>query len=252
MSEKCGSSPGESPHGDVISLYTALAEHPKKDFGWGRGRENARALGYDPEWLARLPDAVWESSAAVGNPFALGAIHPGETVVDLGCGAGADLCVAAFLVGARGRVIGVDLTPAMVEKARANAALAGLANVEIHEADLARLPLPDACADVILSNGAINLSPSKPCVLKETHRILRPGGRVQIADMVREKSGARCESAAKSESGSWADCVAGTVEPSRFLQMLADAGFIGAEFVETTGYRTSPETVGALFRARRD
>src|SRR5205823_6495168 len=102
-----------------------------------KGMENARLLGYDRGWLERLPAAVWESAAAVGNPFGLGPIHPGETVVDLGCGAGADVCVAALLVGRRGRVIGLDVTPAMVEKARANAKLAGLPNVEICEADMA-------------------------------------------------------------------------------------------------------------------
>src|SRR5512135_904670 len=118
--------------------------HPEKEFGWGKGEHNARALGYDVTWLEQLPTAVWESAAAVGNPFAIGPIHPGETVIDLGCSAGADVCVAALLVGPRGRVIGVDITPAMVEKARANAAQAGLHNVTIQEGDIAELPLPDA------------------------------------------------------------------------------------------------------------
>ena len=108
-----------------------------------------------------LSKQVLQILAAVGNPFTIGVIHSGETVVDLGCGAGADVCVAALLVGSSGGIIGVDLTPAMVEKARANAALSGLSNVEIIEADIAELPLPDTCADVALSNGAINLSPHK-------------------------------------------------------------------------------------------
>ena len=92
------------------TLYTALAQQPERDFGWEKGKGNAQRLGYDPVWLARLPDCVWESAAAVGNPFALGPLHPGETVVDIGCGAGADLCIAAVLVGATGQAIGLDLT----------------------------------------------------------------------------------------------------------------------------------------------
>jgi arsenite methyltransferase len=126
ISETCSDTCGESPDEQIRVLYTDLALHPERDFGWGKGVDNARALGYDPAWLARLPLAVWESSAAVGNPFSIGPIHPGEMVVDLGCGAGADVCVAALLVGSRGRVIGVDVTSAMVEKARANITLAGL------------------------------------------------------------------------------------------------------------------------------
>ena len=230
----------------IRGLYTELALHPGSDFGWGKGIENARALGYDPAWLEHLPAGVWESSAAVGNPFGLGPIHPGETVVDLGCGAGADVCVAALLVGSRGRVIGVDVTPAMVEKARANAKLAGLTNVEICEADMAGLSCPDACAHVVISNGAINLSPRKACVLKEAFRVLKPGGRLYIADMVREAEALQAQS-----TGSWAHCVAGTLTPDCFLQMVTEAGFIESTFIETTGYRTSTETVGATFRARK-
>ncbi len=245
MSDACGS---ESQNDGIQALYTELATHPEKDFGWGKGKENARLLGYDTEWLDRLPEAIWESDAAVGNPFHLGPIRPGETVIDLGCGAGADACVAALLVGDSGNVIGVDITPAMVAKARDNATLACLANIKIHEADIAELKIPDECADVVISNGAINLSARKACVLKEAFRVLRPGGRLQIADMVRDKPGDSTETIS---SDDWADCIAGTLAPERFVSMIEEAGFMNIRPLETTGYRTSRSTLGALFYAER-
>ena len=255
MSESCSDFSDQAVREQVRSLYTELAQRPDQDFGWGKGRDNAHALGYDPVWLRRLPEQVWESAAAVGNPFSLGPIRLGETIVDFGCGAGADACIAALIVGSSGRVTGVDETPAMVEKARTNAALLGLVNVTIYEADMAEIPLPGVSVDVIISNGSINLSPRKACVLEEALRLLKPAGRLYIADMVRDPAEGGhptlMEPDAEQTSASWAHCVAGTVPPSCFMQMLIEAGFADVEFVATTGYRTAPETVGALFRARK-
>ncbi len=141
-------------------------------------------------WLDNFPDSVWQSAAPVGNPFDLGPIMPGETVVDLGCGAGIDLCIAASIIGDSGRAIGIDITPAMVEKAKENAWLLGLWNIEVYVGDIADIPLGDVCADVVISNGAINLSAHKPCVFKEVLRLLKPGGRFQFVDMVRDGAGA--------------------------------------------------------------
>jgi Methylase involved in ubiquinone/menaquinone biosynthesis len=228
----------------IRALYNDLALHPEKDFGRGKGKENARHLGYDRCWLEHFSASVWESAAAVGNPFCLGPIHPGETVLDFGCGAGADLCIAALLVGPTGRVIGFDLTPAMVQKARANAERTGLANMTVYEADMAQVPLQDACADVVISNGAINLLPDKACALREAFRVLKLGGRLHIADMIRDESAPRCESIA---GESWADCVGGTVSPDCFLQILAEIGFVRAECVKTTHYRTSASTHRSAF-----
>lgn len=233
---------------EIQRLYTQLALHPDQEFGWGKGKKNAMALGYDKAWLERLPAVVWESAAAVGNPFGLGAIHRGETVIDLGCGAGVDLCIAALLAEPSGHVIGVDVTPAMVEKARANVGLCELQNVEVVEGDIAALPFPDACADVVLSNGAINLSPKKSCVLKEALRVLKPGGRLQITDMVRASAQPLPDTDTDTR-GSWANCVMGTLTPQCFQEMLRSAGFDRVEFIGETGYRTSDQTVGALFRA---
>ena len=237
----------ENPLEQVRLLYTELAQDPEKDFGWGNGKENASTLGYADEWLNRLPDIVWESAAAVGNPFSLGPIHAGETVIDIGCGAGADACIAAILVGKEGKVFGIDCTPAMITKASENANAAGLHQVIFHEAEMTELPLPDCTADAVISNGAINLAADKDAVLTEAYRVLRPGGRLQIADMVRNTS--TRDSACCSGEESWADCVSGTLDPNTFLSMLAKAGFVDAELAGFTGYRTATSTTGALFKA---
>jgi arsenite methyltransferase len=248
-------SPGDSDcaAGDPLeqerSLYTDLAKRPEQDFGWGKGKENARALGYASEWLNRLPDIVWGSAAAVGNPFDLGPIHPGETVVDMGCGAGADACIAAMLVGRQGKVFGIDCTPAMIAKASDNAVVSVLPQAEFLEADMAALPLPDSSADVVISNGAINLARDKAAVLTEAYRVLRPGGRLQIADMVRDTSAGDVACCANKES--WADCVSGTLEPKTFMRLMEQAGFSNIKLIAYTGYRTARHTVGALFRGEK-
>ena len=235
------------PLEQIQSLYTELALQPGKDFGWGKGKDNARKLGYADEWLDRLPDVVWESAAAVGNPFAAGSILPGETVVDLGCGAGADACVAALLVGNTGKVYGIDATPAMVMKAKHNAKAAGLARIEFQEGDMTHLGFHDAIADVVISNGAINLTLDKPKVFAEIFRILRNKGRFQFADMVREHA----ETPACCGESSWADCVSGTMGVDEVKLLLRDAGFENVELIGFTGYRTSSSTVGAVFNARK-
>lgn len=239
------SGPGNT-EAEIVLLYTELASHPEKDFGWGKGRENARRLGYDAEWFDRLPESVWESACAVGNPFVLGPIRAGEAVLDLGCGSGADSCVAALLAGDQGRVVGIDITPAMIEKARRNAWLAALTNVDFHESDMARVPLPDASIDLIISNGAINLARDKAKVFREASRVLRPGGRLQFADVVRTEQGG-C--AAAPTKPTWANCVAGTLPAETVLSMLRSAGFDDAILTGLTDYRTSPTTTGATFRA---
>ena len=238
----------ENPAEQVRVLYTELALHPERDFGWGKGKDNASTLGYNAEWLEQLPDSVWESAAAVGNPFSLGPIHAGETVVDIGCGAGADACIAALLVGTAGKVVGIDCTPAMITKARANAAASGLPQVDFQEAEMTALPLPDGTADVVISNGAINLAADKHAVLSEAFRVLRPGGRLQIADMVRDPS-AGISTGCSGKQESWADCVSGTLDPVTFISMLSRAGFAEADLTGYTAYRTASSTTGALFKA---
>lgn len=160
-------------------------------------------------------------------------------------GAGADACVAALLVGNEGRVIGVDCTPAMITKARSNALACGFSNLEFHEADMTSLPVDDALADIVLSNGAINLSHDKRRVMAEAYRVLRTGGRIQIADMVRDPSAGETACCAGDES--WADCVSGTLEPNEFMALMEEVGFSNVQLVAYTGYRTAQHTEGALF-----
>ena len=164
--------------------YAEVAACPLKGFHFHTGRFLAARLGYPAERVDPLPEPVVESFAGVGNPFSWGDLNPGETVVDLGAGAGFDALQAAAMVGPAGRVTGVDMTPAMVEKARRNARLLGLGNAEFREGYLEALPVEDGTVDVVISNGVINLCPDKAAVLAQAHRALKPGGRLQVADIV--------------------------------------------------------------------
>lgn len=168
----------------VQGEYAEVAMCPAKGYHFHTGRPLARLLGYDAAAVAALPDSAVESFAGVGNPFALGRLQTGETVVDLGSGAGLDALLAAQQVGPSGRVIGVDMTDAMLDKARASARQVGATNVEFRQGYLEDLPVEDASVDVVISNGVINLCPDKEAVWREVARILKPGGRVQIADII--------------------------------------------------------------------
>jgi ubiquinone/menaquinone biosynthesis C-methylase UbiE len=147
------------------------------------GRAWALDLGYPQDLLARVPEASCESFAGVANPFSMGALQPGEDVLDVGCGAGMDSLVAAQMVGPAGSVTGVDMTPEMVAKAHGSIAEMGLGNVRIVEGSAEHLPFDDASFDVVISNGVIDLIPDKDAVFSEIVRVLRPGGRIQLADV---------------------------------------------------------------------
>ena len=169
---------------EIQKTYTEVSAEPDRDFIFPTGREWAEDLGYPRDELARVPDASVESFAGVANPFSLGRLEPGQTVLDLGCGAGTDLLIAAQMVGPGGRAIGVDMTPMMLARARESADSMGLHTVELHESLIESLPLDDASVDVVISNGVIDLVPDKQAVFSEIDRVLRPGGRVQLADVV--------------------------------------------------------------------
>ena len=170
---------------EIQAIYSRVAAEPGDQFHFHRGAEYAATrLGYDAAELAALPRAVTDSFAGVGNPHAIGRIDGDALVLDIGCGAGTDLLLAARHVQPRGRAIGVDMTQAMRARALAGAAACGLDNVEVRDGDATRLPLDDRSVDVVISNGVLNLVPDKPRALAEIARVLKPGGRVQIADIV--------------------------------------------------------------------
>ena len=167
---------------EIKKTYSDVSNEPERDFIFPTGRAWAEDLGYPPE-LANVPDTAVESFAGVANPWKLGRLEPGERVLDLGSGSGTDSLIAAQMVGDRGHVTGIDMTPAMLAKARAAAAEMGAANIEFREGEGERLPFPDASFDVVISNGVIDLIPDKDAVFAELFRVLAPGGRMQVADV---------------------------------------------------------------------
>jgi len=171
--------------GNIRGKYSQVAASgPAACFRYPTGEEGIRQQHYPLDLIRDFPQAVLDSFCGVGNPFSLGLVYPGEAVLDIGCGAGFDSLVAARMVGPAGRVVGVDVTAGMIEKARANLALLGLKNVSFQVAEAESLPFPDNDFDVVISNGVFNLTLDKAKALQEAHRVLKPGGRLLLADMV--------------------------------------------------------------------
>jgi len=172
---------------EVKSKYREVASNPHGEYHFHTGRLAAKRLGYDSEWVDRMPDAAIESFAGVANPFHLRRLEKGEKVVDAGAGAGFDCFIAAQEVGPAGRVVGVDMLQEMLEKSRASARQLGLENVEFREGLIERMPVADAWADVVISNGVINLCADKKQAMQEIWRVLKPGGWLQFADIANGK-----------------------------------------------------------------
>ena len=169
---------------DIQEKYTEVATSPELEFHFHHGRPLAKILEYSDDLLEGLPEAAVESFAGVGNPFSLGKIAPGETVLDIGSGSGFDCFIAAKMVGPTGKVIGIDMTDAMLKKSRETADALGLAQLEFKKGFAEELPVPDSSVDVIISNGVLNLTPDKYASFVEVNRVLKPGGRLYIADVV--------------------------------------------------------------------
>jgi arsenite methyltransferase len=186
----------------VMQRFARIAQSPDQEKRFSLGIASAKALGYDPQEIDGLPTAVTESFCGVGNPLTLGEPRPGETVLDLGSGAGLDCLLAAGRVGPTGKVIGVDMAAEMIEKARRNAQALGLTNVDFRQAEIESLPVPEASVDLVISNGVFNLCPDKPKVLAEAFRVLKSGGRLQMADILLHDDVTPEEVAQK---GEWSD-----------------------------------------------
>jgi arsenite methyltransferase len=216
----------ESLRAAIRAEYAAVAEHPDQGFHFHTGARLAAILGYPEESIAALPPSAVESMAGTGNPFALGELQSGERVVDCGSGAGADSLLAARIVGPTGRVIGVDMTPEMLAKARRNAEVAGQRNVEFREGVLEALPAPDGWADVVISNGVLSLVPDKTVALAEFFRVLRPGGRIQLADIVLDRP---VPGDSKSDVSLWIGCIAGGILAHELASLVEGAGFRDVE-----------------------
>jgi arsenite methyltransferase len=189
----------------------------------------ARAFGYTPEELAAIP-AEANLGLSCGNPTATANLRPGEVVVDLGCGGGLDVLLAAPKVGPAGRVIGIDMTPAMIDLARRNAARAGVNNVEFHLAKIDALPLPQASVDCLISNCVINLAPDKAAVFREMFRVLKPGGRVAVSDIALKKP---LPAQVSQDVLAYVGCIAGAILMADYVKSLAEAGFAAVQVVDT-------------------
>ena len=213
----------EALRAEVQLTYGQVALDPDGEYHFQTGRTLAERLGYPPQILAELRDEAIASFAGVDNPFAAGPIPRGSTVVDLGSGGGSDCFVAARLVGPDGFVIGVDMTPPMLERARRVAAEDGLTNVEFRDGILEDLPVADESVDVVISNGVLNLVADKARALAEAYRILRPGGVLQFADIA---VGHTLPEAARCDIELWTDCIAGGQSLDEWCDLIADAGFV--------------------------
>lgn len=206
----------------VKEMYRHVAQEPRAGYHFELGEPLALRVGYDAARLRDVPDGAVESFAGVGFFFDLADLTTGEAVVDLGSGSGMDAFYAAGFVGPTGRIVGIDFTLEQLEKARTLAAAAGTDQVEFLEGRIEDLPLADASMDCVISNGVINLAPDKHAVFTEAARVLRPGGRLAIADIVTEKP---LTEAIVCNADLWASCIGGAAEQETYLQAIESAGF---------------------------
>jgi arsenite methyltransferase len=225
----------------VADMYTEVAAHPEKTFHFPTGRLACLFVGYPGRQLDLIPASAVESFAGVGYPFATGVIRQDDMILDVGSGSGTDSLIASTLTGPRGKVYGLDMTPAMLAKLRRNIAAMRAENVEPVDGNAEEIPLPDASVDVVTSNGVLNLVPDKPRAFAEIARVLKPGGRLQISDIslskpVSEKS--------RADPKLWAECVVGAVVEDDYVAMLRTAG-LNVEVISRLDYfagSVSPDT----------
>ena len=212
----------------------------------GEGEACFGTSGYSGAELADLPEAAALASLGCGNPTAVAELAEGEVVLDLGSGGGIDVILSARRVGPTGKAYGLDMTDEMLELARRNATEAGATNVEFLKGNIEAIPLPDNAVDVVISNCVINLSPDKESVLREVARVLRPGGRFAISDVIADPE---LDAATRQDMAAWTGCIAGALTEWAYRQLLAEAGLVGTEIRET--HRVHPSAGSAIIRARK-
>ncbi len=242
---------GADPRSVVREKYGAVAEGGSCGCGCCGAEANDEAalaaLGYTSEQRAAIPEGA-DLGLGCGNPLAHAALQPGETVLDLGSGGGIDCFLAAREVGPSGRVIGVDMTPAMLERARANRARVNATNVEFRLGEIEHLPVADASVDVIISNCVVNLSPEKPQVFREALRVLKPGGRLVVSDLVLTRP---LNDEMRRHVDLYVGCVAGASLKDEYLQLVRDAGFADVRVVEEQGYAVGMDNLPAVSMERQ-
>ncbi len=218
---------------EVKSMYADVAESTEADFHFETGQELAERLGYNPDTLAYVPDEAIDSFAGVGYYFDMAALEPREKVLDLGSGSGMDAFYAAMNVTETGSVMGVDMTPAQVEKANGLAAANGFHNVSFRQGYIEDLPFEDESFDAVISNGVINLSSEKDRVFEEAHRVLRSGGRLILSDIISEE---QLPESIKSDADLWAACIGGAEQVDSYTDLVETAGFDIEEVRDNTEY----------------
>lgn len=221
---------------------STCCESPSACCGSPAAQDIAAAIGYSQEELQAVPEGA-NLGLGCGNPVALASLSPGETVLDLGSGAGFDCFLAAQRVGPQGRVIGVDMTPSMIDRARANAATGEFGNVEFRLGEIEHLPVADASVDAVISNCVVNLSPDKAQVFAEAMRVLRPGGRLMVSDLVLD---APLPAAVRDSVEAYVGCVAGALLRDEYLAAMSEAGFEQVEVVEEASFSMDCVVEGPL------
>jgi len=217
----------------VKEMYTEVASKPEKVFHFPTGRPACEFVGYPAAQLDSIPKTAVESFAGVGYPFAVDAIKQGDTILDIGSGSGTDVLISSLLTGPSGKVYALDMTSAMRDKLKQNAEMASAGNIEIVAAEAENIPVPDASVDVVTSNGVLNLVPDKKKAFQEIFRILKPGGRVQIADIVVSQE---VSESCRSDPKLWAECIVGAMEKEDYLQLFRDIGFKNVSQIQELDY----------------
>lgn len=233
----------EQLRGYISEMYSDVARFPRGDFHFPTGRAIMEQLGYSARWLDRLPPRAVESFAGVGHHFELDPLRPGECVLDLGSGSGSDVFHAALQIGVSGRALGIDMTGAMLDKARRIAEAESFENAEFVWGHIENLACENSSFDCVISNGVINLAVDKKAIFDGVFRVLKPGGRLMISDIV---TGVELPQSVRENCALWAECIGGAVEQQQYLDLIAASGLSVSRHVLNDGYRfTQDQTLSA-------